>query len=132
MPISSSIDRFPAGRRNELMERLSRNALRVRGRKTTAVARAESLDALINRLGAIPVLAWPAAAAGDANIHGVPPGGGTMVAVTQVDASLPATTSFIKGDPSQVHTFSVPSVKQSMTATFSGNGNAKGRWSGIV
>jgi hypothetical protein len=129
MPQSSSIDRFPTGRRNEIMERLSRNALRVRGRSTASgvTGRQDSLEALVTRLGAIPTIFWKGAVAGDGYVHvPVPPQGG-QVTVTVGDGSLPASHAFSNGTAAAPHTFTTPSIKQTLTSAFAGNANTKGR-----
>jgi hypothetical protein len=66
---ASAIDRFPANRRNELMEKLSRNARRLRGQAlmgtagtlTAPVGRTDAFEQLLVRLGAIPIVALPSA-----------------------------------------------------------------------
>ena len=129
VPISA-IDRLPVGKRNAAMEKISRNALRLRSKKVTGApfGRENALEQLVTRLGVIPVFLWPLAlpVAGQGNVHALAPPGGGTVTLTYTDGSTPATDSFAKGTPSTGHTFTAPGL-QTITATFSGSANAKGR-----
>src|SRR5262245_27044603 len=129
MPITSAIGapgdvaRMPSGKRNEAMERISRNCLRLRGKKTTApTGRSESLEQLIIRLGVIPTFLWKAVAAGDGYVAAdAPPQGGSITVTNAGDASTPATHVFADVTAPVVHTFTVPSVKETLTSTWAGN-----------
>lgn len=62
----SAIDRFPASRRNELMERISRGARRLRGGvgangvvTLTMQGRGDSCEQLCVQLGVIPIATFP-------------------------------------------------------------------------
>jgi len=126
--------RMPSNKRNWAMEKISRNCLRLRGRSTAATGpwgRNHALEALCTRLGVIPVILWPTATAGTGNLHALAPSSGA-VTVAQADASTPATNAFNKGDPSVAHAFTAAGVKQTVTATFAGNANAKGRAAEII
>ena len=126
MPILSAIDRVPAGKRNYVMEKISRNSVRLRGRQSAPSGRVSSLEQLIVRLGVIPVHLTGPTAPGAGVMGAHPPTGGT-VTITQADASTPATNVINKGDSLVTHTFTVAGAKQVITATFSGNSNTRGR-----
>jgi|SRR5215471_2170183 len=139
MPISSSIDRLPTGKRNEAMERISRNCLRLRGRRTTALGgpndaygRDDSLEQLTVRLGVIPIFLWKTAVPGT-DWHAADPAVIVQpTTLTFVDGSTPGTEAFSDGTTPTQHTYTTPGVAEVVTATTATNANYKGRAKEII
>lgn len=129
----SAIDRLPANRRNEAMEKISRNARRLRqgipagGVPTLAVlGRNDSLEQLLVRLGVIPIVTLPNATSLTGTMQawgGRRPSTSENLTVTGATAA----TSFVVGDPAKSVAFTAGGTKQPLTATDSVDSSAKGR-----
>jgi hypothetical protein len=131
---ASAIDRFPAGRRNLLMERISRNARRLRGQAlmgaagtpTAPVGRNDSLEALITRLGTIPIVTLPSATSLQGYVQVMParrPALTEQVTVTGGTSPMP----FGVGAALTPVAFTAGGTGQALTATDSVDTAAKGR-----
>lgn len=130
---ASAIDRFPTGRRNLLMERISRNARRLRqGIGANGVValpplgRNDSLEQLLVRLGVIPIVTYPNPTSLTGTMQawsGRRPSTSENISVTGATAG----TSFAVGDPAKSVAFSAGGTGQALTATDSVDTQAKGR-----
>jgi hypothetical protein len=130
---ASVIDRFPASRRNELMERISRNARRLRQGigangvvDLTLKGRNDSLEQLLVRLGVIPIVVLPNATSLTGTFQawsGRRPSTSENISVLGATAG----TSFVVGDPAKSVAFTAGGNGQALTATDSVDAAAKGR-----
>lgn len=131
---ASAIDRLPANRRNEAMERLSRNSRRLRGQAymgaagtlTTPVGRNDAFEQLLVRLGVIPVIALPSATSLQGNVQVMParrPAVSEQVTVTGGTSAMP----FGVGAALTPVAFAAGGNAQPLAATDSVDAQAKGR-----
>jgi hypothetical protein len=130
---ASAIDRFPANRRNEFMERISRNARRLRGSLNIAgspilthVGRNDAMEALLTRLGTIPVISLNSVTSLTGNIQAFPadrPAASETVSV----AGPTAAAVFAPGGPMVASAFTAAGAGTVLTATSSVDAAAKGR-----
>jgi hypothetical protein len=130
---ASAITRLPAARRNELLERLSRQARRLRGGigaggvpDLAKVGRSDALEQLTVRLGVIPVVTIPNPTPGVAYVQAFPadrPAGSEQVSVS--GGSAPQ--GFLPGDQLRPVPFDAPAGTKVLTATDSVDASATGR-----
>jgi hypothetical protein len=131
---ASVITRFPASRRNAIMERLSRRCYRLRGQAfmgsagipIAPVGRVDALEQLTVRLGIIPLVYIPDPTSLNAYIQAYAPQrpAGTE---TVVVSGGTAAQNFIKGNPLREVAFTGAGTNQPITATDSVDASATGR-----
>jgi hypothetical protein len=129
---ASAIQRLPIGRRNELMQKISANATRLRGSRLmgtagtilTHVGRTDALEQLTTRLGVIPIVALASPTSLTANLQAFPGDRGETISV----AGGTAAAVFTPPNPPMVATaFTAGGNAQVLTATDSYDGAAQGR-----
>jgi hypothetical protein len=121
-------------RRNEALERISRQARRLRGGQfmgasghvLNSVANGDSFEGVLTRMGIIPIVVIPNATSLTGTIQAYP---GRRPATSENISVLGAAagTSFVVGDPAKSVAFSAGGTKQVLTATDSVDASAKGR-----
>jgi hypothetical protein len=129
----SAIDRFPANRRNEQMQKISRNARRLRqgigqnGVVSTAlVGRNDSLEQLLVRLGVIPILVLPTTSSLIGSMQAFPGRRPSTSEAISVSGGT-APQGFNVGDPVRNVPFTAGGTGQAATATDTVDASAKGR-----
>lgn len=129
----SAIDRLPANRRNEVMQRISRNARALRGGigvngvPTLAMqGRGDSCEQLLVRLGVIPVAVLPNATS---LIGTIQAWAARRPASTETSSVAGSTTPtvFTVPDGAKSVAFAAGGTGQALTATDSVDAAAKGR-----
>lgn len=125
--------RFPADRRNEQMQKISRNARRLRqgvgvngAVNLNLQGRNDSLEQLAVRLGVIPILNLPTTTSLQAVVQAYAPRRPAAVETVNCTGGT-AVTSFISTDAAKVVPFTAGGPAQVMTATDSVDSQAKGR-----
>jgi hypothetical protein len=130
---ASAIDRLQTPYRNMYMERISRNARRLRGGQfmgatghvLNSLGNADSFEGALTRLGIIPIVVIPNPTSLTGTLQTFPArrGGGENISVVGATAG----TSFVAGDPAKSVAFSAGGNGQVLTATDSVDAQAKGR-----
>lgn len=131
---ASVITRFPVGRRNELLEKISKNARRLRGQAfmgtagtlTAPVGRQSSFEQLLVRMGVIPIVALPSATSLQGYVQVMParrPALSEQITVTGGTSAMP----FGVGAALTPVAFAAGGNAQPLTATDSVDANATGR-----
>jgi len=133
---ASAIDRFPTGRRNEFMEKISRNSRRLRGnsngsfQNTLALqGRVDSREQLLIRLGVIPIISVPTATSLSATLMADPSDRNlsTAAETVTVTGGTGAQVFTAPNPPAIAVAFTAGGVNQAVTATDSLDAAAKGR-----
>lgn len=129
---ASAIDRLETPFRNLYLERISRNARRLRGGQfmgaqgqiLNSVGNADSFEAALTRLGIIPIVVIPNPTSLTGTLQAFPARrGAENISVLGATAG----TSFVAGDPAKSVAFSAGGTGQVLTATDSVDAAAKGR-----
>jgi hypothetical protein len=118
-------------KRNELMERISRQARRLRGAMNPTptlahVGRNDSLEALVTRLGIVPVVVIPNSTSLTGTLQAPSGRRPSPTEITTVTGPTAAAT-FAAGGPAQSVAFAAGGTGQVLAATDSVDAAAKGR-----